>query len=416
MRRIEELECALREFADQSDATILVLRSDDQELPPVVQCLEQLDGTPHFVYLDITPVGQDLTAYVDVVIASLLIEVEAIQRENPEDAGLLPDFPEACWSRSIEPLARLRMTFAHLAAAMPEDDERHLIVALLPSEIENRQVHSHVVGALLPQTNFEPWMARVRFVVRDDKDKPFVANAALNARAPGVVIFETHLSAGDIVGELVEDGANLELEPGQRLQALLQCAIIEVTLGQLPEAMAKFTRLYAYYTAHQIPEMQGLILLQIAEAFRQANAPERAHRSILAAVDLATEHKDLALMVNSSHALASHAASRGNHAEVEMACAIGAGAAKLLGFDDLHAEFLLRRGDAQAAQGNWAGALALWTTCANETRENGSYNMLLGALSRLQDYAARAGHREIANQYAKEIRDHQAIVEGREAT
>jgi len=214
------------------------------------------------------------------------------------------------------------------------------------------------------------------------------------------------------VGELVEDAANPDLLSGQRVQALMQCAMVEVSFGMVTEAMEKLRGLYAYYTQYDVPEMRGAVLLQVAEAFRRANAPERAHHAIMAAIDIATEHKDMTLMANASHALASHAAARGNHAEVEMACAVGSVSTKALRQDDLHAEFLLRRGDARAAMGNWAGALEIWTMCANETREKGNYNMLLGALTRLHDYSSRTGHRDIAAGYAREIHEYRAIVGG----
>ena len=415
MRLIEKVERALAEFAEQSDATVMILRSQDEELPAVVRCLEGLDGAPHFVYIDANPVGGDLTDYVDIVIALLLEEMDAARAEDPsaaDAAAVEAEPPEACWSHSVHPLTRLRTAFAHFASWLPEGDETHLVIALLPGEIKDPRVHAQVVGALVPQSGFEPWMARVRFILRDDKDNSFLTQSALNARSPGVVLFETELTTADVIGELIEDAGNPELEPGQRIQALTQCAIVEVSLGMLPEAMAKLSRLYAYYTAYDVPEMRGLVLLQVAEAFRRANALDRAHHAIMAAFDIATEHRDLTLMVNSSHALATHAASRGNHEEVEMACAVGSVSAKAIGQDDLCAEFLLRRGDARAAQGNWGGALTVWTECANETREKGNYNMLLGALTRLRDYASRAGHRDIANGYANEVREYEAIKGG----
>ncbi|WP_394848838.1 hypothetical protein LZC95_15455 [Pendulispora brunnea] len=412
MRLIEKVQRALADFAEQSEATVMIVRSHDEELLPVVRCLEGIDGAPHFVYLDLNPVSGTLVDYVDILIAMVLERMDTLRAEEAPDDPTLPEPSDACWSHRVDPLVRLRMTFAHFASWLPEDDETHLVIAILPSEIKDPHVHARVVQALLPQSGFEPWMARVRFVLRDDKANSFLTQSALNARSPGVVLFETSLTQGDIIGELIEDASNPELLPGQRVQALMQCAMVEVSLGMLTEAMAKLRSLYAYYTQYNVPEMRGVVLLQVAEAFRRANAPERAHHAIMAALDIATSHSDLTLMTNSSHALALHSAGQANYLEAEMACAVGCVSARALHQDDLHAEFLLRRGDARAAQGNWAGALEMWTTCANETRDKGNYNMLSDALGRLHDYASRTGHRDIAAGYAAEIQECRVITGG----
>ena len=104
-------------------------------------------------------------------------------------------------------------------------------------------------------------MARVRFIVRDDKAHSFATSAAWNARSPGVVLFETELTPIDILRERMEDSSNPERTIGQRVQALFECATVQVALDMLPEAMEKLRVLYGYYTQYELPEMQCLVLI-----------------------------------------------------------------------------------------------------------------------------------------------------------
>ncbi|WP_394849758.1 hypothetical protein LZC95_20170 [Pendulispora brunnea] len=405
MRNLEDLHEALSEFIDQDEATVMVLRSRDEELAPVAHCLRELDaGIPHVLFVDVTPLGSNLLAYVEAVLTSLVKAAEEVQVELQEDGEPpLPPFPDVCFNRMVEPMVRLRTAFGHLATSWLPDDNRHFVVALLPDTIVDRQVHAHVVGWLLPQAGFEPWLARTRFIVRDDKASSFVVDTACRARLPGVVYLDTRLTAADHVESLLQDANNNDLELGQRLNALLQCAMVEVSLGRLPQAMAKFAPLYEHYAAHGIHQMQGLVLLQVAEAFRRANSLGLARNCLLGALDLATKNGDLGMMATSTHALVPIAAAQAAHLEVESASSVGMGAAAALKMHDLHADFFLRLGDARAGFGNWAGAITSWTDGATFARDHAGQAMLLQLLGRLQDYAARAGYPDTARQYAAEI-------------
>jgi len=411
MKLIEEVEQAVSEFVDQDEATVLIVRSRDEELAPVVHCIHDLDsGSPHVFFLSVAPVGNDLVTYVESVLAALFDEMRGVEESLREDGlPVPPPFPEQCRYRNIEPMIRLRMAFAHLVTAWLPDEEDHLVVALLPSEVRNLQVQAQIVGWLLPQAGFEPWMIRTRLIVRDDKVKPFVVDTARNARSHGVVYFDTHLTAADHVEALLEDANDPELESGQRMSALLQCATVEVSLGRLPQAMEKFVPLYHHYETHGLYQLQGLILLQVAEAFRQVNSPARARNCLLGALDLSTQNSDPSLMLNSAHGLATMAATQGAYQEMESACSIGIGAAMLLGMHDTHVDLLVRLGDARAAQANWVGAVSSWTEGAKVARENDCREMLIQVLGRFHDYASRAGQHEIARQYAAEIQQHRAM-------
>ena len=406
---LEELETALASFAEQGDHFALLLTTRDGEVPIVVRTLDGLDeASPSDVYfIDATPVT-GVAAYVETVIGNVAAQIAEVNEERLASAlPPLAPVPYALADRRLDPLQRLRALLVHMASWLPPADDHRLVIALLPSSITDAAAHSQIVGALVPFHGYEPWMRGVRLILRDDGGAPFVAAALRKAGARSVLLYTTRVNVSDLADAVADDAANPAVPEVQRINALLQCAALDVALGRLQPAIEKYGTLFAYYDRHGVLEMKAVVVQGVGDVLMRLDDLRGARDKFLQALDLAADAKSVPLILNATTAIGDVDMRLSAHDEAAYSYGLAAEAAEKLGNGFARADLLEKRGSAEAARGASREAVTAWTASATVARESAYDERLVSVLSRLRDVSARAGHRDLRDLYDAELREAQ---------
>ena len=403
---LEELQAALASFIDQREQPAMFLTSFDEELPTVCRVIDGLDGeSPGDVFFTyVAPVG-DAVTYVDGCLRDVLTELAEINAERAENGDPpFPGPPPGCSSPKIDPYQRLQWLFAHMTTWLPKDGDHRLVIFLLAEHINNQETHARIAGTLVPARDYPPWMQTVRIVLRDDRRTPFVVDALRRTGVTGPLLYTTRTTVGDIADAVAEDAADPQLPPARRMNALMQCAMLDVALGRYEAAIEKYGVLFTFYDTHNVPELKALVVHGLGDVMSRLDRLPAARGRYLQALDLASEAKSLLLILQSASAIGEIDMRLGELVEADTSFTLGADAAQKLGNAYMQADLLEKAGEARWGIGNARGATEAWTTSASIAREYFYDERLASVLVRMRDIAQRGGYPDIADKYADELR------------
>lgn len=403
---IEELQAALAVFVDQDAPSVMFLTSFDEEVPTIARVIDGLDGeSPGDVFFLHTAPVSDAATYVGGLVSAVAAQVDEVNDGREDDAPPLTPPPAACADPSIDPYERLRRLVAHMSAWLPPERGHRLVLALLPEHISNREAHARITGTLVPLGGFDAWMQRLRLVLRDDRQSPFLVDALRRVGVRGPCLYTTRVTVGDLADARALDAADPKLPPARRMQALLECAALDVALGRTEAALDKYGVLFQYYDEHKVPELKASVLHGLGDLMMRLERLPAARGHYLQSLDLAAEARSLHLILQAASAIGQVDTRLGAYAEADTSFTLGAGAAEKMGNFYARADLLEKAGEARWATGNARGAVEAWTSAANVAREGGYDPRLASVLVRLRDLSHRGGHRDVASVYDTELRE-----------
>ncbi|WP_394839461.1 hypothetical protein LVJ94_21475 [Pendulispora rubella] len=407
---LEELNEALGSFVEQGERFVLLLTSQDEEIPLIVKALDALDGeSPSDVFFtDVTPVRNG-KQYADEVIRNAWNQLAEVNAERQEK-GMPPlaEFPPGCWAPEWTPAQRLATLIRHMTSWLPagEDGAQHrLVFTLLPADIQDREAHAQILGSLVPFQDYEPWMSSIRLVLRDDAVAPFAQSALRKAGVRSVYMYNTRLTVAAIADATAQQAENTELPPAIRINAFLQCATFDVAMGRYDAALQKFGQLYLYYEQYQLTEMKALVTHAVGDILMRVARFPAARDKFLQALDLASDAKSLALIMQIAASLGDVDMQMRAFPEAAKSYGIGANAAEKIGNSYARADLLEKCGVAHASLGDLRGAVEAWTAAAVAARSFFYHQRLSSVLERLRDVSAQGGYRDVAANYERELRE-----------
>lgn len=299
-RKLEELKAAVQEFVDQSDHLALVVNGTDTEILYAIKVLDAIEQeNASDVFLTFPRPLATAEAYLQDLFAGLEAQVVAGQELQRKD-GLpeWPAFPAACKDPGLEVAARLRTAFDHVRGLLPREEDHRVVIGLLPASIHDPQQYASIVGALLPHGGFAPWMRRLRIVLRDTREQPFLVPFLERERIPGVMVLDLELGTAALASALAEDAADPALPTAERMQALLQLAALDYSHRRDREAIEKYRVLYDHYGAAKDARMQALCLGGVGDVLRRAGQGDQAKERYQQALALVVPTGALPLMLN----------------------------------------------------------------------------------------------------------------------
>ena len=286
---------------------------------------------------------------------------------------------------------------------LPPGGNHRLTVALLPETIANQQAQSELLGHLIPAKGVEPWMRRLRLLVRDDGASPFAEDSLRRAGARNVLVHRTDLTVGAIADATAREAEDTSLPVVKRLDALLQCAAMDVAVGRYEAAIDKYSRLYKHYEEHHLTEMQALAAQGTADVLARIDRLPAARGRYLQALDLAAEAGSLHLIMSISGAIGDVDMKTRAFVEAARSYELGADAAEKLANGYVRADLLDRCGTAHEAAGDVGAAVGAWTAAATLARLVRHDSCLLGVLDHLRRVARKAGHGDKVAAFDAEI-------------
>jgi tetratricopeptide (TPR) repeat protein len=204
---------------------------------------------------------------------------------------------------------------------------------------------------------------------------------------------------GDFADAIARQVGDRAAPPAVRMNALLQCALLDYAVGRYEAAIDKFGQLYAYYDEHRVPELAALVVKSVGDVLARVARPAAARDKYLQALDIASDCGSLMMIFQTTSALGEISSASKAWVEADTSFTIAAESAEKLGCAHARADALDRAGLARARLGDLNRAVVAWTTSANVARESDYATRLAEVLSRLRDVARNANHPDIAASY-----------------
>lgn len=289
-KKLAELNGTLAGFVDQADYLTMVVGADDGS---AVMVLAALQGQDRQNGADVFVVIPDEAIAAPAYLTAMAARIEG---ERMVINGLLekqgkapwPELPIVCLDPRQPERDRLRALVGYVRDRLPEGDHR-LLWALMPTSFKDREGYARVVGQLVPRGEIEPWMRGMRFLVRDDREQPFIIPSLKQMKAQGVLTYSPDFSPAGVEAGLNDEAADESLPTGQRMTSLLQLAALDYSHARFEPAIEKYKVLMAWFQQTGAPEMQALVLQGVGDILRRINqkagAKEKYEQGLLLVSD-----------------------------------------------------------------------------------------------------------------------------------
>jgi tetratricopeptide (TPR) repeat protein len=395
MRRLVELhKQTLSRFLEQRHDLLLVVPASDADAVILLQLTSELDEASDedlFVTLGGEFLAPDSYA---LAAAELFSRQHALAAAAVRDAGRppLPELPPRLLAPELPGGERLRALAAFAHELLPRE-ARRLVLVVSPTLIADRTAYLALLGQLLPRPEREPWMARLRIVMRDvpaseaSDESEHPLSRTTSAR---VQVAPLDFSQAAIRDSLAATAADESAPPQERMQALLAAAIVDGVHGEHARALAALDIVLAYHQGEKNVLMQAVTVNAMGEVCQVAGSLDRAQHWFECALPLAAQSENAFVLATVAKNLGSLCALTGDH---ENAVCYFDGLAqiapKMLDNETL-SWALQQRGASEAALGKHDTAIATWQSGADLCRNTDHPAGLRGHLVRLSEaYGAR---------------------------
>src|SRR5262249_22843908 len=137
----------------------------------------------------------------------------------------LPPLPASISDESQPADLRLRQTICFARSLVPREGGHRLVWAMFPQRISDRHEYLRLVGSFAPRDGIKPWMAGIRWILRDEAGTADYAPEL--AKAPRVRLMNLDLGPAEIEASTREEAADAELPDEERMQAVLALALLD---------------------------------------------------------------------------------------------------------------------------------------------------------------------------------------------
>lgn len=395
MRRLVELhKQALSSFLEQRHDLLLVVPASDSDAVILLQLTSELDeASDEDLFVTLGGEFFDPESYA-LAAAEQFARQHALAASAVRDAGKppLPELPARLLAAELAGGERLRALVAFAHELLPRE-ARRLVLVVAPTLIADRSAYLALVGQLLPRPEREPWMARLRVIIRDvpPSEAPDEHEHPLSRTTPARLrVAPFDFSQAALRDSLAATAADESAPQPERMQALLAAAIVDGVHGEHARSLEALDVVLAYYQGEKNALMQAVTVNAMGEVNQGAGSLDRAQHWFECAVPLAAESENAYVLATVAKNLGSLCALTGDHeSAVQYFDGLAQIAPKILDNETL-SWALERRGTSEAAIGKHDVAIATWQSGADLCRNTDHPAGLRGHLARLSEaYGAR---------------------------
>jgi len=277
-QRMERLKEAFAWFVDQSEVLVLVLDTGHHDLPITLKLIEAVEAQREAeIFLTFAHGIHDAHLYVDELMKNIRIQLRAVQALCAAEG--LPPWPEpppACNDGRISSSDRVIALLGWVREQLP-DPNSHIVLSLLPATIESPAAYLALLRGLLPWNGVQPWMERVRILVRDDRNQRFLLPQLEHNKLREIVVVDDIDFSPERMEEIVTaQAADPNLDEGERANAMMQLAGIDLAHGRFDAAFHKWVALAAYYHKYDAPAMAAHCLCGAGDVLMRIGKPADA--------------------------------------------------------------------------------------------------------------------------------------------
>jgi tetratricopeptide (TPR) repeat protein len=402
---VERHQRTLSSFLEQRRDLLLVVRASDADAALLLQLTSELDeASDEDLFVTLGGHFHDADSY-----ALAAAELFARQHEQAAAALLaagkepLAALPPALLAPNQPGRERLRALIAFAHELLPRE-ARRLVVTVAPLAIGDRVAYLALVAHLLPRPRREPWMARMRLIIRDVVSDEYEPEHPLKQTTPaGLSVTLIDFGPEAIRQSLEATAEDPAAPPAERMQSLLSSAIVDGLYGHPAPAMDKLARALAYYQTEKDALMQALTVNAMGEVQRTAGDLDGAQHWFECALPLAVEAESALALAIVAKNLGSLCALKGEHATaIQYFDGLAELAPKMLDNETL-SWALEQRGLSEAALGDSQRAIETWQRGADLCRNTDHIPGLRDHLVCLRDAYAGAGRLDEQQRAEREL-------------
>jgi len=387
MRKLlESTRADLTAFIAQERDLLLLAGCGDDDVPILLGLLREIEqNDDDNLYLLFADPFESLERFVELTVERLRAEHCLTDAGLEEGDAPLPPIPEELLDDSGPPLERLHGAVAFVRELLCADPGA-VVWVMLPQRIDDQAGYDRLLASFVPRAGRAP-AGGLRLILRGGLPAP-----AHRTRRYPVDLGPAALE--DSLEQEVEDEA---LPTEQRMQALLQLALLDSAHQRDQGAVAKYNFLLGHYQDTGDTAMQAFVLNGLGEIYRREGKLEQAEQWFECAVPPAAESGNAIVlrMVVSNLAGVAYAQQRYARAE-ELYDGVDQLSAQLLDPEG-KARALEQRGLSQRGQRAYDRAVESWESAAQLSRAVGMVEPLRANLGHLEQLFGELGqHRRRA--------------------
>jgi hypothetical protein len=288
MRKLfEQLTRKLRSFREQRDNLLLLIPCADSDVAFLLLALRDLDRqSPADLYLLFAGEFLAPDTYM-MFLASRLQEEMTLTNEaaGPKDEKLPPLSPEILDQRSPAS-ERLKAGMRYARSLIDPRKGQRFIWGMCPMRINDPTQYLELLSELPPKPDILPWMRGARIVARAPASFNLEGSPLAEAKRVTVDPFVIPPDAHE--EELLANATDPKIPLGERMQAEVQLAYLDLAHSRFDKAGERFNKALAFFQWAEIPAMEGLIISGLGDiASRQGDWKEAQHLYACAVVPAA---------------------------------------------------------------------------------------------------------------------------------
>ena len=301
MRKLfNELRAHVERFLEQRGDLTLIVPAGQREYVALCATLSGMDeGGSRHVFLIFGEAFETPSQYATALLSAYEVRHrELVQTMKPPPGEL----PRVLYDDRNPAGARIRSLLGFARELLSGRPDLLLVVGLVPSAIADAAAFARFVDELLEHDVLAPWCRGMRFVVREDVDKPALSRE--RRERTRTRYYAPDLSDDRLVRALEEE-ANDASEPlPMRMQSLMISAGMDSSFRRTESALQKYELLANYYLGlGELPRL-ALALNGMGEACALAGQVDAARAHFERALTPALEAKDLPSLISITFNLA----------------------------------------------------------------------------------------------------------------
>ncbi|WP_394845903.1 hypothetical protein LZC95_00385 [Pendulispora brunnea] len=303
-RLFRAIETRLREFIEQRDDFLLVLRCPDEQCAYVAKILQGVDESTEHAFWTFGDEFHEATAYADTIAKTFYQRVELLNAKLVEDGeSPWPPLPPRLLDRQTHPVERIRILFLYARKRIDDLETSRLVVALTPLHIGDLFAWRAFLRELVQYDPASPWCHHMRLIARESAGIDFAASYDAQAMTdpaqyPSTQVHDVDLSVAALQASLKEETADRNLPLAERANALLMDAMVDYGHRRYVPAMEKYRLLQTFFGTLRLDPMLALTLNGIGEVLAATGFRNEAVQHFEMAMTPAIESKSYAVLLN----------------------------------------------------------------------------------------------------------------------
>ena len=291
-RLFRAIETRLRDFIEQRDDFLMLLRCPDEQCAYLAKILQGVDESTEHAFWMFGDDFQDAPIYADTIARTFYERVELLNAKLVGDGEpAWPPLPPRLMDRQTSPAERIRILFLYARKRIDDLESSRLVVALTPLRIANPLAWRAFLNELVDYDPASPWCHHMRLIAREGADMA-------PTQLPSTQTYDVDLSLAALQAALKAETADRSLPLAERANALLMDAMVDYGHRRYEPAMEKYRLLQTFYGTLHLDTMLALTLNGIGEVLAATGSRNEAIEHFEMAMTPAIESKSYAVLLN----------------------------------------------------------------------------------------------------------------------